>query len=154
MPSAILECPKPSSAAISQLGKTLVARQLIGCGHRLMKNVPGHGRSFAIELQGRPYSVLVRSNLAPKPSGGSGKLALDWWFPQTLSADLLALADISANRVWLLTREDALRYAQQDGSASGKVHLYMHLDSVETRAGHERTHEEHFREFLLAPEAP
>lgn len=92
-------------------------------------------------------TIQVKTNLKPKPSGGKGKMALDWWIPDISPAELVALVDLSEQRIWLFTHSEVLEVAQQ--KPAGRVHLYMHLEHVETRSGHARTHIEHFKDFRL-----
>jgi len=47
-------------------------------------------------------TIQVKTNLKPKPGGGKGKLAIDWWIPVESPADLFALVDLEKNRVWLV----------------------------------------------------
>src|SRR5678815_5887656 len=49
---------------------------------------------------GRPDSdrrsiVKVSTNARPKPGGGKGRLALDWWVQENVMASAVALADPS-----------------------------------------------------------
>src|SRR5262245_36780056 len=44
----------------------------------------------------QPHTLQVKTNLKPKPSGGRGKDHLDWWVPDPLPAQLLALVDLSS----------------------------------------------------------
>ena len=71
-------------------------------------------------------TVQVKTNLKPKPGGGVGKLALDWWVDDESPADLIAFVDLSANRVWLMKTEEVAELAQQH--SSGRHHLYMYVD--------------------------
>ncbi len=78
-------------------------------------------------------TVQVKANEAPKPGGGKGKLALDWWIPHDCPADLVAVADLSTNQVWLFKTTEMNTIAQQ--SSSGRWHLYMYTDArVQTRS--------------------
>lgn len=44
-------------------------------------------------------TIQVKTNLKPKPGGGKGKNALDWWIPENSPAELVALVDLSEQRV-------------------------------------------------------
>ena len=89
--------------------------------------------------------ILARSG--PKPAGGTGADALDWWITENIDADAIALVDLATERIWLIKKSDIPRLAQQH--PKGKYHLYMYLDrNVEIR--YERRcfiHE--FDEFLI-----
>jgi hypothetical protein len=94
-------------------------------------------------------TIQVKTNLKPKPAGGKGKMELSWWFPTIGSAELMALVDLSEQRVWLFSYHEAVELAQQKPTSRPDVHFYMHLERVETRSGHARTHVDHFQDFRL-----
>ncbi len=71
----------------------------------------------------RAYTIQVKTNLAPKPAGGQGKPALDWWVPDDCPADFVACVDLSGPRAWLFRFREFARVAQQH--SSGRYHLYM-----------------------------
>ncbi|MDA8259333.1 MAG: hypothetical protein M0Z99_27465 [Betaproteobacteria bacterium] len=77
-------------------------------------------------------TIQVKANFRPKPSGGRGRAALDWWVPVASPAELFALVDISTKSVWLFTKAELATHAQQE--SKGRFHLYMHTDeNVKTR---------------------
>ena len=81
---------------------------------------------------GEAKTIQVKANLKPKPGGGKGRAALDWWVPVASPADLFALVDISTKRVWLFTKAQLEARAQQ--KSNGRFHLYMYTDeSVKAR---------------------
>ena len=53
-------------------------------------------------------------------------MALDWWLREDSPADLVALVDLSENRVWLFTHGHFTEVAQQH--SKGKYHFYIYLD--------------------------
>lgn len=71
-------------------------------------------------------TIQVKANLKPKPSGGKGKLALDWWITEESPADFLAIADLATNRVWILTLQEVAELAQQ--KSNGRYHVCMSTD--------------------------
>ncbi len=79
-------------------------------------------------------TVQVKTILAPKPAGGRGPLANDWWFPHACPADMLALVRLSTDSVWLFTLDEARELAQQHND-KGNHHLYWLLAATER--GHE-----------------
>ena len=97
---------------------------------------------------GTPRTIQVKTNLAPKPGGGKGKLALDWWVEHKSPAQLVAIVDLSQQRVWLLEAMEFSSLAQQK-SAKG-FHLYFYLDSANklSTAG-KPIHISLFNQFLL-----
>ena len=75
---------------------------------------------------GIPTTIQVKTNLKPKPGGGKGKLSLDWWLPVETPAQLIALVDLSNQRVWMFKASEIESLAQQ--RASERFHLYMNVD--------------------------
>ncbi|HKK21488.1 MAG TPA: hypothetical protein VJ983_08455, partial [candidate division Zixibacteria bacterium] len=71
-------------------------------------------------------TIQVKTNLKPKPGGGKGKAAIDWWLPDTSPAELIAFVNLASETVWILTFEEVQRYAQQH--SSNRYHLYMYTD--------------------------
>jgi hypothetical protein len=95
-----------------------------------------------------PVTIQVKTNLKPKPGGGKGKLALDWWVPDTTPAELVALTDLSTEKVWLFTLEELRFHAQQ--RSSGRLHIYMYTDpTVRSRNTTNLVHVREFEQFLL-----
>ena len=64
----------------------------------------------------RSFTIQVKTNLAPKPTGGKGSPAIDWWGDENCPAELIAFADISTRRVWLFTSQELASKAQQHSS--------------------------------------
>lgn len=62
-------------------------------------------------------TIRMTANLKPKPSGGTGPLALDWWSPEATLADIIACVDLFSKRVWLFRKEEFFNCAQQYSSA-------------------------------------
>jgi len=71
-------------------------------------------------------TIQVKTNLKPKPGGGKGKLALDWWVPDDSPAQLIALVDLLSERIWLFKLPDVKELAQQH--SKGRHHLCMTID--------------------------
>lgn len=92
-------------------------------------------------------TIQVKTNLKTKPAGGKGAPALDWWFPETSPADVIALADVSESRVWLFPRAVAATLAQQ--TSNGNHHLYMYTNPDSKARSDRRCHAHKFDEFLL-----
>ncbi len=80
----------------------------------------------------KAFTVQIKTNLAPKPAGGKGKLILDWWVPVNSPAEYFAFVDISESRAWIFRHEELKERAQQ-ATATGKYHLYMYVDSNVTQ---------------------
>jgi hypothetical protein len=78
-------------------------------------------------FDGSATTVQVKTVRAPTPSGGSGKAAIGWNFPHECKAEVLALALLSTDEVWLFTLAEAREIAQQHTS-SGSRRLYWYTD--------------------------
>jgi hypothetical protein len=93
-------------------------------------------------------TIQVKSNLKPKPGGGKGKPALDWWIEDGTPANLIALTDLSTLRVWLFRLAEVRQLAQQHPPHS--YHLYMHVDpTTRPPKGHNLTFTYQFEPYLL-----
>jgi hypothetical protein len=55
-----------------------------------------------------PSTIQVKANLKPKPGGGKGKEALDWWLSENSLAEFVALVDLSEARIKFSSIEVAL----------------------------------------------
>lgn len=82
-------------------------------------------------------TVQVKTILASKPAGGRGPLANDWWFPHACPADMLALARLSTDSVWIFTLDEARDLAQQHND-KGNRHLYWYTDEMKAPQGARR----------------
>lgn len=93
-------------------------------------------------------TIQIKTNLKAKPGGGRRQLALDRWVQEDSPADLVALAGLSINRVWLLNMEEISKFAQQH--SSGRYHIYMYIDpTVKPSKAKRRVFAYEFEEFLL-----
>src|SRR3954470_22858862 len=95
----------------------------------------------------RSFTMQVKANLSPKPGGGKGARALDWWVGEDCPAELFAFVDLSTQRVWVLWKHELLSNAQQ--RSSGRLHLYMYSISVPNSLAYSRNGEHRFAEFLF-----
>jgi hypothetical protein len=76
----------------------------------------------------RAITIQVKSNLRPKPGGGRGAPALNWWISETSPADLVALVELKTDIVWLLSHAELEACAQQ--RSSGRLHFFFYLDAT------------------------
>ena len=94
------------------------------------------------------FTIQVKSNLKPKPGGGKGKPALDWWIDDNTPANMIALVDLSTMRTWLFRVPEVRQLAQQH--SGGRHHLYMHVDpTTRPSKGHALTFTHQFEPYLL-----
>jgi len=76
----------------------------------------------------KSLTIKVKTRLAPKPVPGTRQRALDWWVPEKCPADLVALADLSTDRIWLMTMAELPDAAQQHSKRG--YHVCMHVDYI------------------------
>ncbi len=94
------------------------------------------------------FTIQVKTNLKAKAGGGKGKAALDWWISENSPAELVALVDLSSEKVWLLTQLELLSHCQQ--RSNGRAHIYMYTDpSARLRKKDRLGHQHEFENFLL-----
>lgn len=96
----------------------------------------------------KPSTVQVKANLKPKPGGGKGKAALDWWVSEDSPAELIALVDLSEERLWIFGLDELSRLAQQH--SGGRHHIYMYTDpKAKPRKTDKPAHVYEFQRYLL-----
>jgi hypothetical protein len=93
------------------------------------------------------FTIQVKTNLAPKPGGGKGAAAIDWWVSEDCPAEWIAFADVSTRRVWMLTRQELASAAQQ--RSNGRLHLYMYTDPDSGARAYQRHGDVHFSGYLF-----
>jgi hypothetical protein len=98
-------------------------------------------------MGGRSVTIQVKTNLAPKPGGGKGAPAIDWWVSDDCPAEIYALTDLSTRRVWLLTKDELKAAAQQH--SNGRTHFYMYVDADSESIAYSRHGDARFTEFLF-----
>jgi len=127
---------------IGKLGELLVQYQLLQHGVESAHLTTDAGIDLvAYSIKAHAKTIQVKTNLQPKPAGGKGSLGLDWWFPEDSPAELIALTDISDNRVWMFT------LSQQ--TSSGRHHMYMYIDAAVKATSGKPSHVYKFDDFLL-----
>ena len=119
---------KRTAQQIGKAGELLVQYRLLLVGIESARMATDTGIDLVAynPVTDRPVTIQVKSNLGPKPAGGTGKPALDWWVPNDCPAELVALVDLSEARIWLLTLPELEGLAQQQ--SNGRFHLYMYTD--------------------------
>lgn len=119
---------KLSTQQIGKLGELLVQYRLLSFGIESASLTTDSGIDLVAYASSRntAFTIQVKTNLKPKPGGGKGKAALDWWIPENSPAELFALVDVSTSSVWVFTRSQIEAHAQQ--RSSGRFHLYMYTD--------------------------
>lgn len=124
-----------TTAQIGRCGELLVQYRLLALGIESAALTTDAGVDLVAysPKMAQAFTVQVKTNLQPKPSGGRGKPALDWWLREDSPADLVALTDISRNKVWLFRHEEFERLAQQ--RSSGRLHFYFYVGVESPKKG-------------------
>ena len=99
------------------------------------------------DTRGCSFTIQVKTNLAPKPGGGKGAPAIDWWVSEDCPAGIYAFADVSTRRVWLFTKEELASAAQQ--RSNGRLHFYMSTNPDEESLAYARHGDKRFSQFLF-----
>jgi hypothetical protein len=94
-----------STAQIGRAGEYLVAYRLLLLGIDSSPMSTDAGIDLVAYSPSRKgaTTLQIKTNLKPKPGGGTGKESLDWWIPDNSPAELFALVDLSTQRVWVFT---------------------------------------------------
>lgn len=119
---------KLTKQQIGKCGELLVQFELLKRGVESAPMTTDSGIDLVAFSTRRKHAVTiqVKTNERPKPGGGTGRLALDWWVPVDSPADLVAFADMSSSSIWLMSMRELEKYAQQQ--SSGRYHFYMYVD--------------------------
>jgi hypothetical protein len=139
-----------SKAQIGRCGELFVQFCLLrqGIESSLLTTDTGIDLVAYAPRQHRAVTVQVKTNLAPKPGGGKGKRALDWWADDRPKADVFAFVDLDSRRIWLLEASELPAVAQQH--SSGRFHFYMVVDpTVSPRRDGKRHSVEEFSDYLF-----
>ncbi len=114
---------------IGRCGELLVQYKLLKLGVESAPMTTDAGIDLVCytERLARAVTLQVKTNAAPKPGGGRGKLALDWWIADDCPAEVAAFVDLATDSVWLFSMEEVARVAQQH--SRGRHHLYMYVDA-------------------------
>ena len=142
--------PKLSTQQIGKLGELLVQYRLLLIGVESAHLTTDAGIDLVAYSHGKKEAITiqVKTNLQPKPGGGKGKLALDWWVPDNSPAELFALVDISEKRIWVFTRDEMKEKAQQQ--PEGRLHFYIYTaTNIRRRKDAPAASLQEFEEFLL-----
>lgn len=95
----------------------------------------------------RALTIQVKTNLRPKRSGGTGRLALDWWLRADSPAELVALVDLSTSQIWMLQHQELVEAAQQ--RPQGRLHFYFFVEN-DYRPRMSKSHYTDYTRFRLA----
>jgi hypothetical protein len=107
-----------AKSQIGRAGELLVQYRLLllGVDSAPMSTDTGVDLVAYSPVSKQPTTIQVKTNLRPKPGGGKGKPALDWWIPAESPAALIALVDLSEERLWMFKTMEIATLAQQKSS--------------------------------------
>ena len=69
-------------------------------------------------------TIQVKTCLKPKPAGGAGPLAIDWYVPIKCSADYIALVHYQDKLIWLMTLGDLKKYHKKSWFQKNKSNYH------------------------------
>lgn len=138
-----------SKQRIGKCGELLVQLELLKRGVESAPMTTDSGIDLVAYSDRRrdALTIQVKANERPKPGGGTGRLALDWWVPADSPADLVAFVDHSSARIWLLTMKELAASAQQQ--SSGRYHFFMSVDPAYKPKKDRPSRDSEFERFLL-----
>src|SRR5260221_472646 len=131
---------KLSTAQIGKCGETLVQYRLLREGIESAPMMTDAGIDLVAYLPGskRAITIQVKTNEAPKPGGGKGPLALDWWVPKDSPAEMVALVDLQSESVWLVSHEELTDITTQKNT--DRLHPYFYTEDGKRMSARHRTH--------------
>lgn len=141
---------KLSTAQIGRCGELLVQYRLLllGIESAPMSTDTGIDLVAYSPSQKHPITIQVKTNLKPKPAGGKGQDAIDWWLAANSPAELVAFVNLEEQAVWVMTHAEVQEYAQQ--KSGGRYHLYMYTDpAASPKKSNHRKHAYEFEDFRL-----
>lgn len=118
----------PSTAQIGASGVLLIQYRLLKCGIESAPMTTDAGIDLVVyspKLK-EALTVQVKTCLKPKPAGGSGRLALDWWLPSTSPARLVGCVNLEGDEAWIFHHCEFQAKAQQTNKR--KWHLYFYVE--------------------------
>jgi len=139
---------------ISRCGELLIQYKLLLLGIESSQMKTGSGIDLVAysARNRRAYTIQVKTNEKPTPSGEKGKMKLGWWVPDDCPADLVAFVDLSTRSVWLFSTGEIPRYSQK--RYRGRHNFYFDVDpAVDPRSG-QLSHQVQFEDFTVEKRAP
>lgn len=142
-----------STAQIGRSGELLVQYRLLKLGIESAPMTTDYGIDLVVYAPKvmRSLTIQVKANKGPKPAGGRGRMALDWWLSEDSPAELVALANLASDQVWLFKHDEICEVAQQ--RSSGRLHFYFYVDETYQPKAPGR-HISEFQNFELDRRAP
>lgn len=130
-----------TTAQIGASGVLLIQYQLLKRGINSAPMTTDDGIDLVVYARrSQAVTVQVKTCLRPKPAGGRGGPALDWWLRSDSPAELVGLVDLEADAAWFFRHQEFVEKAQQN--PEGRLHLYFY-----TEAAYEARDGCHLRDF-------
>lgn len=119
-----------STQHIGAAGELLVQYRLLKRGIDSARLTTDSGIDLVVYSTSRAdaVTVQVKTQAVPLPAGGRGALTIGVSFPHELRAQVLAVASLATDDVWLFTRDEARSMAQEHNLRTGQRRLYWYLD--------------------------
>ena len=129
-----------TTAQIGASGELLVQYRLLKHGIESARMTTDAGVDLVVydSRLGRARTVQVKTCGQPKPAGGKGRPALDWWLSKTCPAELIALCDLSTDGAWIFDRGQFEHHKQQETDRSYHFCMYIEPDYVARVGKHVR----------------
>ena len=140
---------------IGGAGELLVQYQLLKLGIDSARLTTDAGVDLVVYASATraATTIQVKTKQKPLPAGGKGRPALGWTFPNSCPAQVLALARLDKDRVWLFTLDEARRLAQQHSPNDRRqIYWYASPDTAQHEGIPRR--EADMDEYLLTVRAP
>lgn len=131
------------TSQIGASGVLLVQYRLLKCGIDSAPMTTDNGIDLVVYAP-KPASALtvqVKACLKPKPAGGKGKLALDWFLSVDCPAQLICLANLESDQARLFSADEFTKYAQQETQDRRHLYFYTACDYAPAPGRHERDFE-------------
>ena len=139
---------------ISRCGELLLQYKLLLLGIESSRMKTGSGIDLVAysSRNRRAYTIQVKTNEKPAPSGDNGKMSLGWWVPDNCPADLVAFVDLSTSSVWLFSTGEIPRYSQK--RYRGRYNFYFTVDPAVDLKSNQLSHLVQFEDFTVEKRAP
>ncbi|MBI3152630.1 MAG: hypothetical protein HYZ21_10890 [Chloroflexi bacterium] len=140
----------PNNQQIGKAGELLLQYKLLLRGVESAPMTTDSGVDLVVfsPRKQEAITIQIKTNLKPKPAGGKGKLTLDWWIPDTSPAQLIAVTDLSTERIWLFKLSEIHDLEMQH--PKGRYHIYMTIDpTMRPSKQRRRTFDYEFEQYRL-----
>jgi hypothetical protein len=123
--------PRLSTQQIGRLGELLVQYELLrnGIDSAPMTTDAGIDLLAYSGVKARSFTIQVKTNLTPKPGGGKGAPAIDWWVNEDCPAEFYAFVDLF-NSPGMASNQTGTRDFCPTAIRRTATYLYVHKRRV------------------------